>query len=68
MAGVLIYGDPGECDLKLKNAKEAVELAEDDMAEKASNAFCSAHCPKGCPFDNSDGCGALREFKQKLME
>lgn len=51
-----------------KDAKQAVELAEEDMAEKAAKAFCALHCPQGCPFDNSEGCGALREFKQKMME
>lgn len=67
-AGILIYGEPGECDLKLKEAKHAVELAEEDMAEKAAKAFCAVHCPKGCPFDNSEECNSLREFKQKMME
>ena len=30
-------------------AYHAVELAEEDMAEKAAKAFCAVHCPKGCP-------------------
>lgn len=47
---------------------KAIDLAEEDMAEKAAKAFCAVHCPKGCPLDNSEGCGALREFKQKMME
>lgn len=38
------------------------------MTEKASKAFCAVHCPKGCPYDDSDGCGALREFKRKMEE
>ena len=50
------------------DAQTAVELAEDDMAEKAAKAFCAVHCPKGCPFDNSDECGALLEFKRKMEE
>lgn len=50
------------------DASSAVEIAEEDMAEKAAKAFCAVHCPKGCPFDNSDGCGALREFKRKMEE
>lgn len=47
-------------------AYHAVELAEEDMAEKAAKAFCAVHCPKGCPFDKE--CEAIREFKQKMME
>lgn len=43
-------------------------IVEEDMAEKSAQAFCAVHCPKGCPFDNSDGCGALREFKRKMEE
>lgn len=66
VAAFMYPGKPEECDLKLKDAKRAVELAEEDMAEKASQAFCAVHCPKGCPFDNSDGCGSLREFKLKM--
>lgn len=49
-------------------AYHAVEIAEEDMAEKAANAFCAVHCPKGCPFDNSEECNALREFKRKMEE
>lgn len=49
-------------------AEQAVELAEEDMADKAAKAFCALHCPKGCPFDNSEECNSLREFKQKMME
>lgn len=66
-AGILIYGDPGECDLKLKEAKHAVELAEEDMAEKAAKAFCALHCPQGCSMCGLE-CLALITFKQKLME
>lgn len=43
-------------------------IAEEDMAEKAAKAFCAVHCPKGCPFDNNEECGALREFKRKMEE
>lgn len=43
-------------------------IAEEDMAEKAAKAFCAVHCPKGCPFDNSEECTSLREFKRKMEE
>lgn len=49
-------------------AYHAVELAEEDMAEKAIKAFCAVHCPKGCPLDNREECNALREFKRKIKE
>lgn len=49
-------------------AQTAVELAEEDMADKAAKAFCAVHCPKGCPFDKSEECNALREFKRKMEE
>jgi len=55
-------------DISTESAEEAVDIAEEDMVDKAVNAFCAVHCPKGCPLDNSEGCGALREFKQKMME
>ena len=42
-------------------------MAEEDMADKAAKAFCAVHCPKGCPFGNTEECGAIRGFKQKLM-
>lgn len=50
------------------DASSAVEIAEEDMAEKAAKAFCAVHCPKGCPFDNREECNAIREFKRKMME
>lgn len=43
-------------------------IVEEDMADKAAQAFCAVHCPKGCPFDNSEECNALREFKRKMEE
>jgi hypothetical protein len=49
------------------DASSAVEIAEEDMVETAAKAFCAVHCPKGCPFDNTEECGAIRGFKQKLM-
>lgn len=70
-AGVLIYGDPGQCDLKLKKAKQAVELAEEEMAEKAAKAFCFCKCGIGpCIMQQvgRDECKDLREFKRKMEE
>lgn len=48
-------------------AYHAVELAEEDMAEKAAKAFCALHCPQGCHMCGLE-CLALITFKQKLME
>lgn len=39
-----------------------------ELGVPAVKAFCAVHCPKGCPFDNSEECGALREFKRKMIE
>lgn len=74
----MMYPDcPGECDIKLIEAKRAIELAEQDaeerMREKAIEAFKSS-----CVY--KDGCGGagracdlalcedLRLFIQKLNE
>lgn len=54
--------------IKRSDAYRIVKLAEEDIADKAAKAFCAVHCPKGCPFDNSEECGALREFKRKMDE
>ena len=60
------------CDLKMAEAKRAVELAEQEaeerMRNKAMKAFCAANCPKGCSFgaDGNIGCGAKARFIQKL--
>lgn len=54
--------------MSLSESINAVEIAEEDMAEKATKAFCSAHCPKGCPSDDKEECGALLDFKQKMEE
>lgn len=50
------------------DASSAVEIAEEDMTEKAAKAFCAVHCPKGCPLYNKNECKALREFKRKMEE
>lgn len=74
----MMYPDcPGECDIKLIEAKRAIELAEQEaeerMREKAIEAFKSS-----CVY--KDGCGGagracdlalcedLRLFIQKLNE
>lgn len=71
----MMYPDcPEECDLKLGEAKQAVELAEQEaeerMREKAIEVFCASNCPKGCSFgaDGNIGCGAKARFIQKLNE
>jgi hypothetical protein len=65
---------PGECDIKLIEAKRAIELAEQEaeerMREKAIEAYCQ-DC--GCRVENkcgieSNSCIAFRAFIQKLNE
>lgn len=65
-----INWETGETEYMIwpKDSRRAVELAEEDMANKASNAFCAVHCPKGCPYDDKEECKALREFKRKMEE
>ncbi len=64
--------DPGEIMLTLREAKRAVELAEQEsedlMRQKAVEAFCSSNCPNGCSFGREEGvgCGAKYRFIQKL--
>lgn len=65
----------GECELRLGEAKRAVELAEQEaeerMRDKAIEAFC-----KDCPIysiqtsngGNCPDCSALNAFKQRLNE
>lgn len=48
-------------------AEQAVDLAEEDMAEKAAKTFCALHCPQGCPMCGLESLGLIT-FKQKLME
>lgn len=70
-SAIMYDGEPAECDLKLKNAKEAVELAEEDMIDKAVNAFCFSKCGYGpCVMKENgrDECKELWVFKRKLME
>lgn len=50
------------------DAGEAIGSIVKYMADKAAKAFCAVHCPKGCPFDNSEECNAIREFKRKMEE
>ncbi len=64
-SAALYDGDPGECDLKLKDAKHAVEFAEEDMVEKASQLF--EKFMSGV-FQGDTLKRMAEEFKQKLME
>lgn len=63
------FYDDGDYELMIwpLSAGRAVELAEEDMADKAAKAFCALHCPKGCPMCGLE-CLGLITFKQKLME
>lgn len=58
----------GSFAVQAMSAIYAVDLAEYDISDKAHKAFCAVHCPKGCPLDNSEECGALLDFKQKMEE
>lgn len=67
------FYDDGDYELMIwpLSAGRAVELAEEDMAEKAAKAFCFCKCGVGpCIMKQvgRDECKDLRDFKQKLME
>lgn len=49
------------------DAYRAVEIAEEEIVEKAVVAFCSERCSGGCPLANKDYCGGLQRFKQALV-
>lgn len=54
-----------------KDAKRAVEIAEEDIAEKAAKAFCFCKCGVGPCIMKQVGreeCKDLREFKRKMEE
>jgi hypothetical protein len=73
----MMYPDcPGECDIKLIEAKRAIELAEQEaeerMRRKAAKAYCQDCCCTvvgecKCGI-GSENCVALRDFIQKLDE
>lgn len=68
-ASAMFYeGEQEECDLKLKDAKHAVELAENDMIEKAVKAFCYEKCHGMCVSFEFFGCKDKDDFKKKLIE
>lgn len=63
---LLMYDDEyGEYELKLKDAKHAVDLAEEDMADKACRLF--EQFMSGV-FQGDTPKKMAQEFKQKLME
>lgn len=64
VAAFMYPGEPEECDLKLKDAKHAVEIAEEDMAEKAGRVF-SEYLSGAHPEDIIKK--NVEEFKQKMM-
>ena len=67
-AGDLVDKDGcGWAVVKRSDAYRAVELAEEDMVEKAEAAFCSERCFAGCPLTSKDYCSGLQRFKQKLI-
>lgn len=71
----MMYPDcPGECDIKLIEAKRAVELAEQEaeerMREKAIEAFCDeCACFEACICCLPAGaCDRKNNFIQKLTK
>lgn len=70
-ASAMLYeGELEDCDLKLKDVKHAVELAEADMVEKAERAFCVYLCSDRlfpC-LGNRKSCKMLKEFKRNMEE
>ena len=68
----MMYTDcPGECDIKLIEAKRAAELAEQEAEErmraKAISAFCENECGGTCRrCEKTDECETLGKFIQKL--
>ena len=71
----MMYPDcPGECYIKLIEAKRAIELAEQEaeerMRKKAAKAYCRDCCCTvvGKCGIGSENCVALRDFIQKLNE
>ena len=62
---------PEYCDLTLGEAKQAVELAEQEMINQALKAYCFCRCGvASCIMKQvgRDDCKELREFKQKLTD
>lgn len=67
-AGALVDKDGvGMLVVRRSDARRIVELAEEELLEKAEAAFCSERCFAGCPLTSKDYCGALQRFKQKLI-
>lgn len=71
----MMYPDcPEECDLKLREAKRAVELAEQEAEErmraKAIKAYClgCAYCENGECTEESDRCDIRDEFIKAMNE
>lgn len=54
--------------MSLSESIKAVEIAEEDMAEKAAKAFCRAKCHGLCVAFEAFGCKELNEFKRKMEE
>ena len=71
----MMYPDcPGECDIKLIEAKRAAELAEQEAEERMRKRAIEAYCVDCCCTVvgacgiGADNCVALRQFIQKLTE
>lgn len=62
----LEYG-VGMLVVRYSDACHIVELAEEELSEKAEAAFCSERCSAGCPLTSKDYCEGLQRFKQKLI-
>lgn len=71
----MMYPDcPGECDIKLIEAKRAIELAEQEAEERMRKRAIEAYCVDCCCSVvgtcgiGADNCVVLRQFIQKLNE
>lgn len=58
-----LYDDPSQSDMKLYEAKLAVEVAEADARERAIKALCHQSCYGKCPLVVPySGCGKMNAF------
>lgn len=56
----------GDAVIRRGDAIRAVNIAEEEMYEKAINAFCAASCPKGCSFGQNGTCAAQYRFIREM--
>jgi hypothetical protein len=66
----MMYPDcPGECDIKLIEAKRAIELAEQEAEERMRQKAIEAYRRScSCGESTCNSCALMRRFTQKLTE